>query len=399
MPLRRPSGRALRIGILLLVVALAVVAERAGWVASLLGPTNPPVWIWGPWDLQDVRPRAFLLARDFELGEAPGQARLSVLGDQEYLLWINGHRVGSNHYQDGAPLDVYDVAPLLVEGENRVLLELRSAAGSGGATLRLVDGKGKLLVATGPGWRVYTTAWRGLFDGKPLRLVPEAEVLGRSPFGRWGSPSAGPPRPLFGRLLVASHPERARRFRRPLTRPAWRRLPHRDRHRPGLGSLVEFDFGREVSGYLVLGIREPESAAGLVRFGTTPANRLGWAPDAIAITLPGKGVWQDSVPRRFRFVEVAGLDGVLSAAVLPVDPGRVAGLAARAPAAGVFGIHAPPVRFPVQDEIWRRLRSERRPSPGAAKASGDVRSGDAGRSPEPAPGLAAPPPREAPKGP
>ena len=382
---------------LLLLLALAVVAERSGWVAWLrsgLARGAPRVWIWAPVDLRDVRPRAFLLARDFELRQVPGHARLSVLGDQEYLVWVNGRRVGSDHYQDGASLDVYDVAPLLRAGDNRVLIELRSAAGSGGATLRIEDERGAPLLETGPGWRVYTTAMRALFEDKPLHAAPEAEVLGRSPFGRWGSPEVGPLRPLFSEVLDAQHPERSRRFRCPPVRPGWRRLPRRDRHRPVLGPLVEFDFEREVTGYLVLAVREPDSAAGLVRIGTSPANRMGWAPDAIAITMPSRGVWQDAVPRRFRYVEVAGLDGVLSAAVLPVPPGLLGSLTASAPTAGVFGIHAPPVRFPVQDEIWRGLRSQG-PSPeapggGAEPAeTGSVRSGGAERSPAPARGHAA----------
>lgn len=393
MPLPTVSRRAFRSALVVAaLLALAVAVERGGWLGMLRGGRPERIWIWAPVDLRDVRPRAFLLARDFELGASPAAARLELIGDEEYVLWLNGRRVGSNRYRDGDPLDVYEVGSLLRPGANRVVLELRSATGAGGVTLRLVDAGGRVLAASGPGWRVYPFAWRGLFNaGAPLP-APAAVVLGRSPFGRWGAPVPGPLRPGFADTVTAARPRRARRYRLPVESATWVHLPAGDQRRAPLGALVEFDFGREVTGYLTLAVRDPGTATGLLHFGSAPSLRSGWAPDAVAITVPHRGSWQDALPRRFRYVEVAGLDRVLSASVLPVDPERLALLLPPRSETGPFGIQGPPVRLPIADAIWRRLRARPRlepvePAPAAAK----VTPAGSGRNPAPARARAARP--------
>ena len=84
-----------------------------------------------------------------------------------------------------------------------------------------------------------------------------AEVLGVSPFGRWGAPRAGAARPLFADVLAA--PRAAARARTTGCRPdtaSWTRAAAgATQRRPSLGPLVEFDFGREVVGYLQLAVR------------------------------------------------------------------------------------------------------------------------------------------------
>src|SRR5690606_29965306 len=158
----------------------------------------------------------FFASHDFELERIPDTAVAQVLGDQEYLLWINGERAGSGRYHAHAPLETYDVAPLLRLGSNRVVLELRSAIGSGAATLAIVDGAGVPLIETGPGWKILSAAWRELLDGTTaLPRAEEATVLGRSPFGRWGSPQPGPRRPLFRDVVGGGAQVRARRYRQP----------------------------------------------------------------------------------------------------------------------------------------------------------------------------------------
>jgi hypothetical protein len=387
----RPSPRRLRsvlvVGVLL---ALGVVVERAGWLGSLTGGRPVRQWIWAPVDLRDVRPRAFLAACDFEVASPPTSARVEVLGDEEYILWINGRRVGSSRYRDGDPLDVYDVTALLRAGRNRVLLELRSATGAGGATLRLVDSSGRVLVVTDRHWRIYASSWRGLFNGDPLQPAPAAAVLGRSPFGRWGAPVPGPVRASFDEVVTARRPRRARRYRLPVDSGAWVHLPASDQRRAPLGPLVEFDFGREVTGYLTLAARDSRTATGLLRFGATPSRRSGWAPDAVVITVPHRGSWQDAIPRRFRYVEVAGLDRVLSASLLPVDPAWLERLVPPRQPAGPLGIQGPPVRLPIADAVWRRLRERARFEP-EEPATPAVRPAAAARSPAPARAPAARP--------
>jgi hypothetical protein len=71
----------------------------------------------------------------------------------------------------------------------------------------------------------------------------------------------------------------------------------------------------------------------------------------------------DAHLRRFRYALVVGLPGTMeeiSARVQEIDPAQAAGLvqqeeSARKPARGVLGIVPPPLRTPVEDEVWRDL--------------------------------------------
>ena len=70
---------------------------------------------------------------------------------------------------------------------------------------------------------------------------------------------------------------------------------------------------------------------------------------------PGSREWLDPRPRRLRFARVLGLPGVVGARIEPLagsEPG-VAG--AEAPVRGVLGLVPPPLRTPVEDEVWREL--------------------------------------------
>lgn len=383
MPLQKPSGRALRIAMAAVgVTALAVLAQRAGWLDS--GPPDRPgrAWVWTADDPRDVRPRTFFLARDFELERIPDTAVAQVLGDPEYLLWINGERAGSGRYHAHAPLDVFDVAQLLRVGSNRVVLELRSAVGSGAATLAILDGAGVPLVETGSGWRILPATWRDVLDAPdPLPRAAEAAVLGRSPFGRWGNAGPGPRRPLFRDVVLPESLQRAGRYRLPLESGRFAPLPPRDTGRPSLGPLVEFDFGRPVAGYLVLRLRDSEKqvSAGLLRFGFSPSDGSGWQPDVVAVAAGGRAQWHDVEPRRFRYVEVAGLDGLQSAAVVPVDPKQFGALLPFGSEEGLLGIVPPTARLPVEVEIWKRLQERERVElePGEAPAAGLRRGGGA----------------------
>jgi hypothetical protein len=151
---------------------------------------------------------------------------------------------------------------------------------------------------------------------------------------------------------------------------------------------VEFDFGREVTGYLTLAVRDAETATGLLRFGSAPSRRSGWAPDEVAIVVPHRGSWQDAVPRTFRYVEVAGLDHILSASLLPLDPTWLDRLVPPRRLTGPLGIEGPPVRLPITDAIWRRLRESPRLEP-VEPAAAALRPAAAARSPESAPAPAA----------
>jgi hypothetical protein len=353
-PLRR------RLGVVALVLvggAAAVALERARWIGELRTAGEPErVWIWAAGDPRDARPTAFYARSDFRLTALPGVAVLTLIGDAEYIASLNGHRIGSNRYRAGAPLDRYDVAGLLVTGRNRLLVELRSPTGAGGLTARLEDGAGEVLAATGPDWAIHREFHRSLLAGGRAPDGERPVVLGRAPLGRWGKLTVGPPRPLFESLLAVDAVVRATGVRAGRTGP-WDRPSPRVARGPSLGPLVQFDFGGPVYGYLQLTLRGREADAGLLRF-ALDATDAGLPGTELAVAAREAGVWQDSLPRRFRQVEVAGLEGVTSAGLLPLAE-RAAGLVDGDPGRqpSLFGVESPPLRAPAQDVIRRELES------------------------------------------
>lgn len=288
------------------------------------------------------------MVRDFDLDEAPERAALLVTADEEYVLWLNGGRVGSNRYASGRPLDRFEVSSLLQPAGNRLAVELRSGRGHGGLLAALDLGPGRKPVVTDAGWRVLRRDVPGLREGwAPIGGGEPAISWGRPPVGRWGRPARWTDRPVASEVCALCEPGGAqRRAGRP---------PRR----------VSFDFGREVTGYLVLE-RSAETAAGhgpgvgLFTAGTLPEAPLA-SPDVAApvVAMPGSRVWSDVTPRRFRWVVVTGLDGLERARVLPVADGALAALPEPVPgeagAPSVFGLDVPRERTEVADEVRRTL--------------------------------------------
>jgi hypothetical protein len=369
-----PAARNLVVVISLLLVV--VLAERWRWFARLESIAQPSLtWIWAPVNPNEVKARAFYAVRDFTLATRPAKARLEVLGDPEYIVYLNGTRVGSGSYRADAPLDAYEVGDLLVAGSNRVVIELRSPIGSGGATLR-IGADGRTLVATDGDWSIQETTWQGALSRDPLSHSSKAEVLGVSPFGRWGTPESAEIKRRFGELVSSQVPRGARRFRRPYQDGAWQKqalIPRRSR---SVGQATEFDFGAEVEGYLFLAFDRASARTGLLRAGSNPAPASGWLPDSIVITIMGSGAWRDAVPRRFRYVEVVGLRGLRWVGVYLLRPGEQRMLAQAPPLRGLFNLRVDPQRWPVVDKIWKAYvdqpRSESRAlhSPSARRADG-----------------------------
>ena len=357
----------------LLLGLLAVVEVRHRTVAfGTRADRDAPVWIWRDHDLRHVQAAGFYAVKEFDLVAAPAEAEVEILGDSEYILLLNGTRVGSNRFRSGAALDRYRVENLLSPGRNRIVVESRSPTGAGGLRCELRAG-GQQLVRSDGSWTLYETNWRGIFGDRPLVPGLPARLLGRSPLGRWGSPSVGSERPTFESVLADPEPVSARRVRSLADGGPFKRSAGRNRRPASYGDLVEFDFGGEVTGYLQLVYREEggrtseDPSAVLLRFGDEPVAELPFRADAIFQPIRGAGLYQDAVLRKFRYVAVAALPGVFGAEVLLVQPAAWSALAPSAtPDAGILGVPPPPSGATVENEVWRKL--ERAPRVAVGKA-------------------------------
>ncbi|HEX9942969.1 MAG TPA: hypothetical protein VGG03_13200 [Thermoanaerobaculia bacterium] len=356
MPLRLspiPQRPWLRLSLLILLIvflmaAIARTLPRARAAASL--PTGEAQWIWKLLDRKDHYPTAFYAIRDFDLESPPARARLLITADEEYVLTLNGKRIGAGAYERGASLDVYEVGPLLIQGGNRLMVELRSGRGAGGLLLSLQDeATGRQLVASDERWRLFPRHQFGLARGwLPIGGGEPAFCWGYPPMGRWGRPRVGRPRPL---LTQSAGPLQPAVSALPLSVD----LGPAERGRPP-GSPVLYDWGRQVEGYLTLELPlAKELGVALLFTGDEPPDPLRTEPDGSVLVLPGRHAWMDARPRRFRYAMLVGLARPAAAAVLPAPAGMVR-TAHPTKDGTVFGIAGPPLRTPVEDEVWSKLQ-------------------------------------------
>ena len=353
----RPPTRRRRWGAITLIVTLVVLvlalAARAlpGARARATLATRDAQWIWKDVNWDDHQPTAFYVLRDFDTEAPPAAARLLITADEEYALTLNGRTIGAGAFQPGAILDVYEVGPLLRAGANRLMIELRSSRGAGGVLASLVDGTGRMLVGTDDRWRIFPKYELGLLRGwLPLTGGVPVYCWGYPPMGRWGRPRPGPVKPLLGdlgELSQAAVPAASSVPLPPVLPVAAGRPP---------GSPVLYDWGREVTGYLAVEVPpSAELGVALLFTGDQPPDPLRSAPSGSVLIVPGRHQWMDARPRRFRYAVILGLERPASLSVLPAPA------AAMPPAPfreekGVFGIEPPPLRTPVEDEVWGKLQ-------------------------------------------
>lgn len=366
-------------------LAAAGLATVLGWLFwaqlpghGLLSPRAPATgdaeWIWLPGPATRRSAVAFYAVRDLRLEAAPWAAELIVAADEEYVAWVNGRRIGGGAFAPGAPLDRYHVGTALRPGDNRLVIEVRSARGAGGLLACLRDPEsGRVLAASGPNWRILGHHAEALFGGHaPLDDTVPAVSWGLPPAGRWGSPPLGPLRPPGFGAGAPIPPWRTR----PLERPArWRPVFHGANVPPhGRGpSGVLLDFGRPVTGRLELRLAAvPRQRSALLFFGLDPVNPIAgtpagrWnggagprRPDGAVILLQGRRDWVDARVRRFRYAAVLGARPVVAAWVAPPSPAEPAPERAAASEdgrpRGLLGIEPPPLRAPIEDEVRRQL--------------------------------------------
>lgn len=332
--------------VILAVFGLALFTQALpAWRTRSL-PTGDAQWIWRKIDHKSYQPAAFYAIRDFDLESPPPRARLLVTADEEYVLTLNGKRIGAGAYEHGAPLDAYEVGPLLRSGGNRLVAELRSGRGAGGFLASLEDAAtGRHVVGTDEEWRIFPHHELGLVRGwLPIGGGEAAFSWGPPPIGRWGIPKPGRAAALLSERNAPLIPSVA-------VRPVPVGLAATEIRRPG--SPVLYDWGREVTGRLTLDVPPvKELGTGLLFVGDQPPDPLRDEPADSVLILPGRRDWLDSRARRFRYALLVGITRPAAAAVRPeplrpsrpVEDGRV------------FGVEGPPLRTPVEDEVWSELQ-------------------------------------------
>jgi len=353
-PFRRRRWGAIALFTSLVALALALAARALPGARARGLPTAGAQWIWKDTDWDDHQPAVFYLARDFDLAASPASARLLVTADEEYVLTLNGRRIGAGFFQPGALLDVYEAGPFLLPGANRLTVEVRSARGAGGLLARLEDGGGHLLVATDDRWRLFSSYELGLERGwLPLGRGVPVYCWGYPPMGRWGRPRLGPLKPLLGDIAGSPVAAVSATPQPPVLAAPAGRPP---------GSPVLYDWGREMTGYVSLELAPATQATdpaemqkALLFTGDSPPDPLRSSPSASILIAPGRRVWLDARPRRFRYALILGMVPPASLTVVPVPETAVPPPAAR-DEKGVLGIVPPPLRTPVEDEVWGKLQ-------------------------------------------
>jgi hypothetical protein len=347
-----------------LVVLVAALALAAGErllnrvVAKAALPTHEAQWIWAPEVSAELRPVSFHLARDFHLDFSVETAELICIADEEYVVTLNGIQVGGGRFAPDRPADSYEVRDLLRWGRNRLLVEARSSRGAGAvlAALTAAGGLRRLRVVSDGDWRVYRQHRKELFDlDAELPGAESPVVWALPPAGRWPLPRAAEPRPTIPSLGIGSEPLNAARAKVGDETADWQLLSPDDRFEVPLGRQVAFDWGRQMTGYLVLRYPAAGEPLALVWVGEDLPRPGSSSAVTFLAGMQGSRIWSDAIPRRFRYVVVSSSSGISGAQVLPVAPDAMSLFPEDAPKRGVFGLEPTGSGTPLQNEIWREL--------------------------------------------
>ena len=330
-----------------LCLALGAVERFIHHSRGQATPLGEAQWIW-PEDLaQSEDAAAFYLVRDFVVAESwaegpEGSAQLRVAVDPEYVAYLNGVRVGEGGLGSGfrtrltemgaqvpeqaTSLDVYEVGSLLEPVGNRLVLEVRTPVGDGGALVQLVVGAESLLVSDSS----FRVAWEhepGLLEGYTALLdLGAVRSWGPQGTGRWPRFEPGEPAIVdVGALATARPPEVwATVFEpidfhlQPVAAPGPRLEPE---------PSVLIDFGERVTGQLELWLQSDPQRGKDVFFADWPERLKIFAgnaehqrtSDTKVVRMRKRAYWRDTEARSFRAVLIRGVDRVEAARVIASD--------------------------------------------------------------------------------
>ena len=148
--------------------------------------TAPAQLLWARHPMSANEPVAFFAARDVTLPEHRVYARLKILGDPEYTLYVNGREIAGRLVGEDRALDYYDLSQVMRTGRNRIVVAVRAPKGVG-ALLVALD-----LAPETENWMVSDGQWKIYRRWDPLILEydvagqwEEPAIIGAPPVGRW----------------------------------------------------------------------------------------------------------------------------------------------------------------------------------------------------------------------
>lgn len=163
-----------RPAVFLLVVGLASAVPG-------IAPGAEAQWIWSPQHVRDKVPEGACYFRKSFSGQFPERAQISIAADDQYELYVNGHRIGSG--RSSSQFDEYDITKQVKQGRNTIAVRVVNRVGTTAALAARVFVKER-----GGSWLTYSTdgTWQTNLRPFPLwnttfyndRLWDRAQVFG-----------------------------------------------------------------------------------------------------------------------------------------------------------------------------------------------------------------------------
>jgi hypothetical protein len=268
-------------------------------------------WLWAEHDMAEGTPVVFFAAYDFVLPADRSYVRIKILGDPEYMLYLNSVQIGGRRLgvDERHTLDLYDVSPVARDGWNRIVVTIRSANGVGGLIASLdLSPERQNVVVTGRRWKIFQRWDPDLLVRDPPGLAySRPMLLGEPPMRRWNY------------LDVAPAPATRQPLGEASVRAAFSYVTALREYKTINGVVVvgnrkvratAFDFGSEISGWGRVAVRPDASDASrsvTVRYASAPAELR--SPDGQVdsfVFAPGETRITDPQERRFRYMAVYG---------------------------------------------------------------------------------------------
>ena len=114
-------------------------------------------WIWFPG--KNMEPLSMVaFCKEFNIGEIPAKAEILITADDNYVLYLNGRKIGKDSGDSWEIAEIYDIKPFLKKGTNTVYVEAADAGIAPCAFLAgisLLDSKGnKRNILSDSSWQV-----------------------------------------------------------------------------------------------------------------------------------------------------------------------------------------------------------------------------------------------------